>query len=217
MYTAPKIPALHKSPFNRPDYAHKALHFIKKELAAIEAKIVKNEEALDMTEQNIATTPGPTFVYYSVNQEPQSLSGMGELDPALDPTGETVDKLDVVVMEFCVEANQYLDFEANYSLDTEGIADTADVILALQPGAGEPALVRARTAGAGEHQSVSIKYFGEVTENTDFRLLLLNLDSGSQPVMLREKEGQVSYRLFASDRFGEFTNTAPASCAAPAP
>ena len=166
MYTPPTIPSLHKSPFHKPDYAHKALHFLKKELAAIEAKLTTSEAALDTTEADIAMTPGPTFVYYSVNDTVQSLSGMGELDPALDEGGDLVDKLDVVVMEFCVEANQILDFEASYSLDTEGIADTADVILALQPGAGQPALVRARTAGAGEHQSVSIKYMGEVTEDT---------------------------------------------------
>ena len=84
--------------------------------------------------------------------------------------------IDDVVTQFCVEAGKTIDLHANFSIDTSMIEDTADVILSLQKGDTQVGVARGRVRGSGDHQPISMFYKEKVTEDTLFRLLIINLD-----------------------------------------
>ena len=56
------------------------------------------------------------------------------------------------------------------------IEDTADVILSLQKFDVQVGVARGRVRGTGDHQPISMFYKEKVTEDTLFRLILINLD-----------------------------------------
>ena len=65
------------------------------------------------------------------------------------------------------------------------IEDTADVILSLQKGDDQVGVARGRVRGSGDHQPISLFYKEKVTEDTYFRLLVINLDSDNNSVKVR--------------------------------
>ena len=123
-------------------------------------------------------------------------------------------QLDGLTMEFCVPAGSIFDFEAHFSFEAAAVDDMTDIIMVLQYGNVQPGAARARTRGIGEHQSVTLKYQQKIEEDTNFRLLLINLDENGGEVITRAYEGMVAYKLWNDGEF-VFTGELPPKCATP--
>ena len=122
--------------------------------------------------------------------------------------------IDGLTMKFCVPAGSIFDFEAHFSFEAAAVDDMTDVIMSLQRGEEQPGVARARTRGIGEHQSVTLKYQQKIEEDTNFHLLLINLDENEGEIITRQYEGMVAYKLWNDGEF-VFTGELPPKCATP--